>query len=94
MNPAGRQHHPLSPSEFSSSFLSEATHATAATDIMREIVHMQAGQCGNQIGAKVKSENAHKSVNSHSLNGRSFTRLFVQASPLTVTVLGRQKVSL
>ena len=23
------------------------------TDIMREIVHLQAGQCGNQIGAKV-----------------------------------------
>jgi len=23
---------------------------------MREIVHMQAGQCGNQIGAKVTTE--------------------------------------
>lgn len=23
---------------------------------MREIVHMQAGQCGNQIGAKVSDE--------------------------------------
>lgn len=23
---------------------------------MREIVHMQAGQCGNQIGAKVSTE--------------------------------------
>jgi hypothetical protein len=23
---------------------------------MREIVHMQAGQCGNQIGAKVKKQ--------------------------------------
>lgn len=25
---------------------------------MREIVHLQAGQCGNQIGAKVRGENA------------------------------------
>lgn len=24
---------------------------------MREIVHLQAGQCGNQIGAKVSSRN-------------------------------------
>ncbi len=23
---------------------------------MREIVHLQAGQCGNQIGAKVRTE--------------------------------------
>jgi len=23
---------------------------------MREIVHIQAGQCGNQIGAKVRTE--------------------------------------
>lgn len=24
---------------------------------MREIVHIQAGQCGNQIGAKVRKQN-------------------------------------
>ena len=27
---------------------------------MREIVHMQAGQCGNQIGAKVSAVNTGK----------------------------------
>ena len=26
---------------------------------MREIVHLQAGQCGNQIGAKVGFDNLH-----------------------------------
>ena len=26
---------------------------------MREIVHVQAGQCGNQIGAKVSENIAH-----------------------------------
>lgn len=26
---------------------------------MREIVHIQAGQCGNQIGAKVRKEKRH-----------------------------------
>lgn len=29
--------------------------ATCAAAIMREIVHLQAGQCGNQIGAKVRA---------------------------------------
>ena len=27
---------------------------------MREIVHLQAGQCGNQIGAKVKIKHPQK----------------------------------
>jgi hypothetical protein len=29
---------------------------------MREIVHMQAGQCGNQIGAKVGSNSCQPTV--------------------------------
>ena len=29
--------------------------------IMREIVHLQAGQCGNQIGAKVSCHEAQQS---------------------------------
>lgn len=29
---------------------------------MREIVHIQAGQCGNQIGAKVSEENIQSKV--------------------------------
>ena len=29
---------------------------------MREIVHMQAGQCGNQIGAKVKDTTVMLSI--------------------------------
>ena len=32
---------------------------TQKTDKMREIVHMQAGQCGNQIGAKVSASLNH-----------------------------------
>lgn len=28
---------------------------SSTTDKMREIVHIQAGQCGNQIGAKVNT---------------------------------------
>lgn len=31
---------------------------------MREIVHIQAGQCGNQIGAKVRKEKRHLRVDS------------------------------
>merc|ERR1712241_273999 len=47
-SPSGRSF-VSTPSEFSSFFApdDDNTHAT-----MREIVHMQAGQCGNQIGAK------------------------------------------
>lgn len=29
---------------------------------MREIVHIQAGQCGNQIGAKVRNYNYYLGV--------------------------------
>merc|ERR1712165_436609 len=35
-----------------SSLTPDNTHAANAAATMREIVHMQAGQCGNQIGAK------------------------------------------
>ena len=33
---------------------SAAAASTISTSAMREIVHLQAGQCGNQIGAKVR----------------------------------------
>lgn len=32
-----------------------AAGAASDTGTMREIVHIQAGQCGNQIGAKVRA---------------------------------------
>jgi hypothetical protein len=32
------------------------------SSIMREIVHLQAGQCGNQIGAKVRLTSVQKLV--------------------------------
>ena len=32
--------------------ITRAPASEATTDTMREIVHIQAGQCGNQIGAK------------------------------------------
>jgi len=35
-----------------SSHISAAAASTISTTAMREIVHLQAGQCGNQIGAK------------------------------------------
>lgn len=34
----------------------ESNRQSTSEDIMREIVHLQAGQCGNQIGAKVRAE--------------------------------------
>lgn len=36
------------------SVASSARHCQTLSAIMREIVHIQAGQCGNQIGAKVR----------------------------------------
>ncbi len=33
---------------------------------MREIVHIQAGQCGNQIGAKVKKNIDEKEISIYS----------------------------
>jgi len=49
---------------------------------MREIVHLQAGQCGNQIGAKVRTERIYV--------------LFVIYSKLTLPVglLGKANVNL
>lgn len=35
-----------------------AAASTSSATAMREIVHLQAGQCGNQIGAKVRGEPA------------------------------------
>ena len=44
---------PRHPSQFSTDSCRVYVYPTKLTATMREIVHMQAGQCGNQIGAKV-----------------------------------------
>lgn len=44
---------------------------------MREIVHLQAGQCGNQIGAKVKKKNPPLLLFSPLVFCDSFCRLFM-----------------
>lgn len=41
--------------KFESNFHIVAVSLHILQQIMREIVHLQAGQCGNQIGAKVSS---------------------------------------
>lgn len=53
---------------------------------MREIVHLQAGQCGNQIGAKVGYENTYRHpaayyrpVNRSQLNVIEFKFILVAA---------------
>lgn len=46
-----RSHHPVSPCRSDSLLQFDQTHLHLSK--MREIVHLQAGQCGNQIGAKV-----------------------------------------
>ena len=44
---------PRHPRQFSTDSRRVYVYPAKLTAIMREIVHMQAGQCGNQIGAKV-----------------------------------------
>lgn len=50
---------------------------------MREIVHIQAGQCGNQIGAKVNSILLFQLIPELEF-GRSSGRHFVQLMLLTI----------
>lgn len=54
---------------------------------MREIVHIQAGQCGNQIGAKVRREWIELIywINSRSIDGRvgksqTFVLIFIETA--------------
>lgn len=50
---------------------------------MREIVHIQAGQCGNQIGAKVRKDKIHLMV--YSFKGKSILFIIVVLSKLMNT---------
>lgn len=49
---------------------------------MREIVHIQAGQCGNQIGAKVKLKMA-KNFEKFQFFSLSFGKLYLMSIQLT-----------
>ena len=63
--PAGHSNPPSSPPP---AFSSPPAPSSSRVCIMREIVHLQAGQCGNQIGAKVRTFFKHFSNFANSTN--------------------------